>query len=120
MLTLQLTAERRNNEWQKILTIVENNQHPLHLITRLKTQTQQKQQEPKTKEKGKKWAPFTHHSAKVRTITNLFTDTDIKIAYKTTNTIQQRTKTRNFDTTHDLNKSGVYKMTCKTCNKAYV
>jgi hypothetical protein len=49
-----LTAERRNNEWQKILTIAENNQYPLHLITRLKAQTQQKQQEPKTKEKGKK------------------------------------------------------------------
>ena len=48
------------------------------------------------------------------------TDTDIKIAYKTTNTIQQRTKTRNPDTTHDLNKSGVYRMTCKTCNKAYI
>jgi hypothetical protein len=28
MLTLPLTAERRNNEWQKILTIVDNNQYP--------------------------------------------------------------------------------------------
>jgi hypothetical protein len=54
MLKLPLTAERRNNEWQKILTIAENNQCPLHLKTRLKAQTQQKQQEPKTKEQGKK------------------------------------------------------------------
>src|SRR5215469_16856515 len=77
-------------------------------------------QEPKTKEKSKKWATFTYHSPKVRTITNLFKDTDIKIAYKTTNTVQQRTKTRNPNTTHDLNRSGVYKMTCKTCNKAYI
>jgi hypothetical protein len=51
-------------------------------------QTQPKQQEPKIKEKGKKWVTFTHHSAKVRTITNLFKDTDIY-----NNTIQQRTKT---------------------------
>jgi hypothetical protein len=72
------------------------------------------------KKKGKKWATFTHHSAKVRTITKLFKDTDIKITYKTTNTIQQRSKTRNSDTTHDLDKSGIYKMTCKTCNKAYI
>jgi sugar diacid utilization regulator len=97
MLTLPLTTERRNNEWQKILRIVENNQYPLHLITRLRTWIQKKQQEPKTtekeKEKGKKWATFTHHSVKVRTITNLFKGTDIKIAYKTTNIIQQRTKT---------------------------
>jgi hypothetical protein len=54
------------------------------------------------------------------TITNLFKHTDIKIAFKTSNTIQQRTKTRNHDTTHDLSKSGIYKMTCKTCNKAYI
>jgi hypothetical protein len=57
------------------------------------TQTKQKQQEPKTKEQGKKWATFTYHSAKIRTITNLLKNTDIKIAFKTTNTIQQRMKT---------------------------
>jgi hypothetical protein len=84
---------------KKNLTIAENNQYPLHLITRLKAHTQRKQLEPKTKEKGKKWATFTHHSAKVRTITYLFKDTDINIAYKTTKTIQQRTKTQNSDTT---------------------
>jgi hypothetical protein len=71
MLTLSLTAEKRNSEWIKILTIAENNQYPPHLITKLMTQTKQKQQEPKTKEQKKKWATFTYHSAKVRTITNL-------------------------------------------------
>ena len=83
MLTLPLTTERKNNEWQTILRIANNNQHPLHLITRLKTRIQKKQQEPKTtekEEKSKQWATFTHHSSKVRTITNLFKDTDIKIA----------------------------------------
>jgi hypothetical protein len=87
---------------------------------KLKTQIQQKQQETKTKNKSKKWATFTYHSAKVRTITNLFKHTDIKMAFKTSNTIQQRTKTHNHDTTHDLSKSGIYKMTCKTFNKAYI
>jgi hypothetical protein len=29
-------------------------------------------------------------------------------------------RTRSPDTTHDLDKSGVYKMMCKTCNKAYI
>jgi hypothetical protein len=56
ILTLPLTAEKRNNEWKKILTIAENNQYPTHLITKLMTQTKQKQkqQEPKTKEQRKK------------------------------------------------------------------
>jgi hypothetical protein len=120
MFTPPLPTEWRNNEWQKILTIADNNQYHLHLITKLKAQTQQKQQKPKTKEKSKKWATFTYHSAKVRTITNLLKNTDIMIAYKTTNTIQQRTKTLNPNTTHDLNRSGIYKMTCKTFKTAYV
>jgi hypothetical protein len=102
IITLPLTAEIKNNEWQKILTIAGNNQFPLHLITILKTQIQQKEQETKTKNQSKKWATFTYHGAKVRTITNLFNHTGIKIAFKTSNTIQQRTKTRNHDTTrHD-------------------
>jgi hypothetical protein len=90
------------------------------LNKKLMTQTKQKQQEPKTKEQRKKWATFTYHTVKVRTITNILKNTDIKIAFKTTNTIQQRTKTRSPNTTHELERSGVNKMTCKTCNKAYI
>ena len=122
MLTLPISTERKNNEWQNILTIAKNNKYPIHTITKLKTKIQQDLQKPKTKEEknNKKWATFTYHSPKVRTITNLFKDTNIRIAYKTTNTIKQRTKTRNPNTTPDLNRSGVYKMTCKTCSKAYI
>jgi hypothetical protein len=85
------------------------------------TQTKQKQkhQTPKTKEK-EKWATFTYHSPKVSTITNLLKNTDIKIVFKTTNPPQQRMRTRNPDTTRDLDKSGINKMTCKTCNNAYI
>jgi hypothetical protein len=53
MPTLPLTTEKRNNEWKKILAIAKNNQYPAHIITRLMTQTKQKQQTPKTKEKKK-------------------------------------------------------------------
>jgi hypothetical protein len=42
--------------------------------------TKQKQQEQKTKEKRNKWETFTYHSAKVRTITNILKNTDLKIA----------------------------------------
>jgi len=52
-------------------------------------------------------------------ITNLFKQTDIKIAFKNTNTLQQLIKPKFQDTTQEHDKSGIYKMTCKTCNKAY-
>jgi hypothetical protein len=43
----------------------------LPLITRLRYRHDKSNRNKKPKEKGKKWATFTHHSAKVRAITNL-------------------------------------------------
>ena len=53
-------------------------------------------------------------------ITNLFKQTDIKIAFKSTNTLQQLIKPKAQDTTQEHDKSGIYKLTCKTCNKVYI
>jgi hypothetical protein len=42
--------------------------------------------------KKKKWATFTYNGKETKQITKLFKDTNIKIAYKTRNTIQKLTK----------------------------
>jgi hypothetical protein len=86
----------------------------------LKTQMQHKIQTNSTKDENKKWATFTYHSSKIRKITNLFKHTNINIAFKSTNTILHLTEPKMHDTTQDYNKSGIYKLTCKTCNKAYI
>ena len=52
----------------------------------------------------------------VRKISNLFRQTDLKIALHATNTMQQQL---NAKQTHD-NPSGIYELKCKTCNKVYV
>jgi hypothetical protein len=91
MISLPLTTERKKMEWQKILSVSENNKFPLHFIEQLKTQIQHKTHKDKTNNRNKKWATFTYHSSRVRKITNLFKQTDIKIAFKSTNTIQQQT-----------------------------
>ena len=119
MTSLPLTTDRKETEWQKILATAKNNKFPVHLITRLKRNTQHKTHTDKTDNKNKKWATFTYHSHKVRKITNLFKQTDIKIALRSTNTIQQ-TSPKNRETTPDHNKSGIYKILCQTCNKAYI
>ena len=67
-----------------------------------------------------KWATFNYQCSKVRKITNLSKETDIKIAFKSTNTLQQLTKPKNHDTTQDHDKSGICKLTCQTCNRAYI
>ena len=121
MLTLPLTTKRRKMECQKILTIASNNNNsPLQLIMKLKTQMKHKAQTNTTKDKNKKWASFTYHSSKIRKITNLFKHTNIKIAFQSTNTIQHLTEPRKQDITQEHNKSGIYKLSCKTCNKAFI
>ena len=57
---------------------------------------------------------------KIRKITNLFRQTNINIAFKSTNTIQQQTAPQNYNSTQYYDKSGIYKVSCKTRNKAYI
>jgi hypothetical protein len=74
----------------------------------------------KINNQSKNWVTFTYHRAKVRKITNLFKHTDTKIAFKSTNTIHQQTGPKNLHITQDYDKSGIYRLTCKTSDKAYV
>jgi hypothetical protein len=93
MTSLPLTTYRERTEWQKILTIAKNNNFPVQIITRLKRHTQQKTHTDSSINKTKKWATFTYHKHKVKKITNLFKQTDIKIAFRSTNTVQKQTGT---------------------------
>jgi len=52
----------------------------------------------------------------IRCITNLFKHSDLKIAFKATNTLQQQLSEQQTN----KNPSGIYKLKCNACNKAYV
>ena len=125
---LPLTPANRKIEWHIILTIVNNNNFPPQLITNLKRKLQQKTKtnEPKNDNSSKWAAIFTFHSPRIRKITNLFKQTNIRIAYRGTNTLRQQTEQINQynsdtkDSSQNYKKGGVYKTECKTCNKAYI
>ena len=53
----------------------------------------------------------------MRRITNLFKYTDLNIAFGATNTLQQQLSENRIIRTHP---SGIYKLKCNACNKAYV
>jgi hypothetical protein len=61
-----------------------------------------------------------YYSPKVRKITNLFKQTEIRIAFKNNNTIPQILRPKTNNNTPIYNKCGVYKLTCKTCQHVYV
>ena len=52
----------------------------------------------------------------IRRVTNLFKHTDLNIAFGATNTLQQKLSKKQ----NNKNTSGIYKLKCNTCNKAYI
>jgi predicted methyltransferase len=66
-----------------------------------------------------KWATFTYIGKETTFITNLFKKFNMKIAFRTNNTIQKLLIHKQHQT--DIHsQSGVYKLTCPDCGKAYV
>ena len=66
-----------------------------------------------------KWASFTYIGKEATFITNLFKKTDLKISWRTTNTIQRLLMPKPHPP-EKYSRSGAYKLTCPDCNKAYV
>jgi hypothetical protein len=124
MLSLPLTKERQTHERKTIQNIARNNNFPNKLVTNLKQQIQRNTTHQKSDRKeninNMKWATFTYCSPKERKITNLFKQMDIKIALKNNNTISQILRPKATKSTPIYNKSGIYKLMCKTCQHVYV
>ena len=113
MLSIPLTEERLQTEWETIQTMAQNSIFPNTHIARLKTQIQHEAHIKTGKDENKNWAKFTYHNPKVKKLTNLFKHTN-------TNVIPQSIKPKNPEKVPDYNRSGVYKLKCKTCNMSYI
>jgi len=94
MYSLPLNQTQLQNEWESIKQIAYSNNFPINILQKLKERPCQQLSHPATpkKKKGTKWATFTYTTSHIRKITNLFKNTDIKIAFKTNNTLRQLTK----------------------------
>jgi hypothetical protein len=72
-----------------------------------------------TKTPRKKWTILTYVGKETFCITNLLRRTDFKIAFRTNNTIGNLLS-HTKPAPDKFSLSGVYKLTCPDCNKAYV
>jgi predicted transcriptional regulator len=108
-----------------IANILHNNRFPLH------TRTHKQQQKPPTTltpspntsthspHTPQKWCTFTYTGKETLQITKILKDANLKIAFRTDNSIQKLLQHNN--TQRDkYTRSGVYKLTCPECQKAYV
>jgi len=120
MLTMPISEQARKRKWKNILIMARNNGFPTHLIHGMKKQLiARKEGTTQTKvdqQHSKKWDTFTFHSPSVYKITNLFKRTNMKTAFRPTNTIYQQFSNKN----KDPNPTGIYQLKCNTCSHAYV
>jgi hypothetical protein len=116
MNTYPISTNNKQKEATTINTILQNNGYTQSTTPRhSKTPTTQKQHTENTK----KWATFTYVGNVVRSITKLFNNTNLRITYRTNNTIQKHLQL----TTHDTDiyqRSGIYELKCNTCPLKYI
>jgi len=117
LISLPLTQKEKSKEWTNILNMAKNNGFSTEQIMKIKKQLSQKSKEKTHINKTKTWTTFTFYGGFMRNITNIFKNSTIKTAYRTTNNIfnllasQKQTSGKS---------SGIYKLTCNTCNRAYI
>jgi hypothetical protein len=67
-----------------------------------------------------KWVKFTYTGKETRYITKLFKGTDVKIAFRTNNSIKNVLKPKPTNEHSKYNLPGVYKLKCKDCPLQYI
>jgi len=121
MLNLPLKTVQQKREWSTILHIAQRNGFPPTVIHKLRHQVEHKTKHTTPhNSKNKKWATFTYISSQIRMVTNIFRNTNIRIAYKCHNTIANLIKPPRDHHTPPHSKWGIYQLTCNTCNLLYV
>jgi hypothetical protein len=79
-ITLLITEQAKQKEWNTIPTVAENNGFLLHNIHNIKNKVIIKPQQTKTTQTHKKWVTFIYHSSLIHKVTNLFRYTNLNIA----------------------------------------
>jgi hypothetical protein len=114
-----------NEEYQQeniIHNILYNNCVPLQNHTHKRQQNYTKNQKSSKElhlhNPPKKWCTFTYIGKETLLITKIFKQANLQIAYRTNNTLQ---KHLSYNSQQDkFTQSGIYKLTCPDCNKAYI
>jgi hypothetical protein len=102
----------RQKEEQLTKTILANNEYPQYIH---KNNRQRKEHETVTNS-TKKWVTLTYIGNETRAIAKLFKNTNVKVTYRTNNTIQNHLRERRKNN-NIYERCGVYQLKCGGCQK---
>jgi hypothetical protein len=117
--TYGLSTDAYELEKQTIQNILTNNSFPNGLINTSNTSSKKRTQKTKDQLEKQKWATFTYTGKETTYITNTFRKTNIKIPFRTQNTIGNWLKPKH-KTPDTYALSDIYRLSCPICSKAYV
>jgi hypothetical protein len=120
---LPLDEKNIRRELDTITKIATNNGYRKEDITKLYNRVKirtLKNNKADERKNNQKWITFTYTGNYIRKITKLFKNTNIKIAFRTNNTIDKILNNNNNNKINKYDKSGIYKLTCQTCQKVYI
>jgi hypothetical protein len=98
-----------------IRSILHNNQYN---INKRNKRPKKKNAQNDTQQQKAKWATFTYNGKEVRKITKLFRDTQIKITFRTRNSIQIILRHKPLNDKYS--RSGIYQIKCLDCPLKYI
>jgi hypothetical protein len=115
---LPLSTANKNEELNTIIHIGVNNGYKKEEILRLYNKIKNRRTNRENTDREQKWISFTYAGHYIRKITKLFKDTNLRIAYRTSSTLDKILKE-----THKMNpyeQSGIYRLICQSCHKVYI
>jgi hypothetical protein len=115
--TYQLHMDEYKHEENIIQNILHNNSYP---IRPQKSPTHRHKHKASPPTPNLKWATFTYTGKETTYITNLFKHSNIRIAFHTRSSILSHLTNHTQTHNDQYSSSGVYKLTCADCNKAYI
>jgi hypothetical protein len=117
--TYDLDEDAKSKELNTIHNILHNNMFPLQYYNFVSKHSNYNHTLSQPQTYTHKWTTFTYVVKETRFITQIFKNTDLKIAYKVNNTIETLLKATptHFD---KYLACGIYKLSCPDCGKAYV
>jgi hypothetical protein len=111
----------KTKELNTVTQLLQNNGYSASTVLRAlnkKKHTEPKKEHEKPKQK---WAKFTYFGKETRMITNVFKNSNIRVAFAATNKLGKLLNYKNPRTQRDQFKAnGVYQLECPTCKKRYV
>jgi hypothetical protein len=114
--TYQLHMDEQRQEENIIQNILHNNSFP---IRPQNSSTHKRKHTASPPTPNQKWATFTYTGKETTYITNVFKHSNLRIAFRTRDSTLSHLISHTHTHRNQYSSSGVYKLTCPDCSKAY-